>query len=348
MRVPSGLIEGERTYGAAGLLGRIQSAQAASLLTTATPAAAAAKARPRVFHATFNKLMVSVMVLASVGTLASGTLASFNAQTSNPNNTFQDGSVLMTNVAGSVISGSNCSTATNNGTCATLFGAANVGNLKPSTTDISNTATITYLGTITTADFRLWAANYTAKTASSTAQCTAPASGAGNPGTVMDLLVSVGAASPKLLYPAQNTTTTAAIASGATVTTVSVNATTAALANGAEIILYNAGTYQQFTTSAAVALGATSIPVVSQTASAAFGIGTQVAPQGTLDGFATTYTGAANGLQLKGGTNGAGALGVWATNDNSVFNINVHLDQAANNTFQGCQSQSDLVWYASS
>ena len=348
MRVPSGLIEGERTYGAAGLLGRIQSAHAASLLTTATPAAAAAKARPRVFHATFNKLMVSVMVLASVGTLASGTLASFNAQTSNPNNTFQDGSVLMTNVAGSVISGSNCSTATNNGTCATLFGAANVGNLKPSTTDISNTATITYLGTITTADFRLWAANYTAKTASSTAQCTAPASGAGNPGTAMDLLVSVGAASPKLLYPSQNTTTTAAIANGATVTTVSVNATTAALANGAEIILYNAGTYQQFTTSAAVALGATSIPVVSQTASAAFGIGTQVAPQGTLDGFASTYTGAANGLQLKGGTNGSGALGVWATNDNSVFNINVHLDQAANNTFQGCQSQSDLVWYASS
>ena len=161
-------------------------------------------------------------------------------------------------------------------------------------------------------------------------------------------MVTVGAASPKLLYPAQNTTTSAAIANGATVTTISVNATTAAIANGSEIILYNAGTNQQFTTSAAVALGATSIPVVSQTASAAFGIGTQVAPQGTLDGFASSYTSAANGLQLKGGVNGAGSLGVWAANDSSVFNINVHLDQAANNTFQGCQSQSDLVWYASS
>jgi len=348
VRVPSGLIEGERTYGAAGLLGRIQTAQAASLLTTITPAVATARARPRAFHATFNKLMVSVLVLASVGTLASGTLASFNAQTVNPNNTFQDGTVLMSNVAGSVISGSNCATATNNGTCATLFGAGNAGNLKPSTTDISNTATITYLGSLTTADFRLWAANYTAKTASSTAQCTAPSSGAGNPGTAMDLMVTVGAASPKLLYPAQNTTTSAAIANGATVTTITVNATTAAIANGSEIILYNAGTNQQFTTSAAVALGATSIPVVSQTASAAFGIGTQVAPQGTLDGFASSYTSAANGLQLKGGVNGAGSLGVWAANDSSVFNINVHLDQAANNTFQGCQSQSDLVWYASS
>jgi hypothetical protein len=346
VRVPSGVIEGERTYGSAGLLGRIQSAHAASLLTTVTPAVAAAKARPRVFHATFNKLMVSVMVLASVGTLASGTLASFNAQTVNGGNTFQDGSVLMTNVAGSVISGSNCTTATNNGTCATLFGAGNTGNLKPSTTDISNTVTITYSGTITTADFRLWAANYTAKTASSTAQCTAPASGAGNPGTAMDLLVTVGAGT--LLFPAQNTTTSAAIANGAAVTTITVNATTAALANGAEILLYNAGTYQQFTTSGAVALGATSIPVVSQTANAAYGIGSQVAPQGTLDAFATAYTGAGNGLQLKGGTNGAGALGIWAAGDNSIFNIKVHLDQAANNTFQGCQSQSDLVWYASS
>ena len=48
---------------------------------------------------------------------------------------------------------------------------------------------------------------------------------------------------------------------------------------------------------------------------------------------------------LKGGTNGAGALNVWATNDSSVFTINVNLDTSADNTYQGCQSQADLVWY---
>ena len=101
MRVPGGLIEGERTYGSAGLLGRIQSAHAASLLTTnVTPAAAASTARPRVLRSTFNKMMVSVMVLASVGMLASGTLASFNATTTNPNNTFQTGTIALSdNVA---------------------------------------------------------------------------------------------------------------------------------------------------------------------------------------------------------------------------------------------------------
>jgi hypothetical protein len=244
-----------------------------------------------------------------------------------------------------VIAGANCAAGTNNGTCATLFGAGNTGALKPTTTDISNSVTITYLGSLTTTDFRLYAANYTAKTGASTAQCTAPASGAGNPGTAVDLQVTVGAT---LVYPLQDTTTTAAIANGANVTTITVAATTAALANGAQIILFNAGTYQQFTTSAAVALGATSIPVVAQLASAAYPVGTKVAPQGTMDNFATSYTTSANGLQLKGGVNGAGATGIWATNDNSAFTIKVHLDNAANNTFQGCQSQSDVVWFAAS
>jgi hypothetical protein len=100
VRVPGGLIDGERAYGSAGLLGRIQSAHAASLLTVITPAAAPAKARPRALRSTFNKMMVSVMVLASVGTLASGTLASFNATTTNANNTFQTGTIALSdNVA---------------------------------------------------------------------------------------------------------------------------------------------------------------------------------------------------------------------------------------------------------
>ncbi len=299
----------------------------------------------------FQKALVSLVILGGLGSVfhQGGTLATFNATTTQANNTFQTGTVTMTNVAGTVIAGANCAASTNNGTCATLFGAANTGALKPSAVDISNNVTITYTGSLSpTTDFRLYAANYTAKTGASSALCTAPAAGAGNPGTGIDLLVSVGAASPALLYPVQNTTTTVAIASGATVTTITVGATSAALASGAQIILYTAasGTYQQFTTSAAVALGAISIPVVSQVAAQAFPIGTQVAPQGTLDNFATTYTTSANGLRPKGGVNGSGAAGVWATSDNSIYNIKVHLDTTAANPLQGCQSQSDLIWYA--
>ena len=300
---------------------------------------------------TLQKVLVGLVILGGLGSVfhQAGTLATFNATTTQGSNTFQTGTVTMTNVAGSVIAGANCPVSTNNGTCATLFGAANTGALKPSAVDISNNVTITYTGSLSpTTDFRLYAGSYTAKTGASSAFCTAPAAGVGNPGTAVDLLVTVGAGAPALLYPVQNTTTTAAIANGATVTTVTVSATTAALASGANVILYTAasGTYQQFTTSAAVALGATSIPVVSQVAAQAFGIGTQVAPQGTLDDFATAFTAPGNGLRPKGGINGSGAAGAWATSDNSIFNIKVHLDAAAGNTLQGCQSQSDLVWYA--
>jgi hypothetical protein len=299
---------------------------------------------------TLQKVLVGLVILGGLGSvLHQGTLATFNATTTQGSNTFQTGTVTMTNVAGSVIAGANCPVSTNNGTCATLFGAANTGALKPSAVDISNNVTITYTGSLSpTTDFRLYANNYTAKTGASSALCTAPAAGAGNPGTAVDLLVTVGAGAQALLYPVQNTTTTAAIANGAAVTTITVSATTAALANGANLILYTAAsaTYQQFTTSAAVALGATSIPVVGQTAAQAFGIGTQVAPQGTLDDFASAFTAPANGLRPKGGINGSGAAGAWATNDNSIFNIKVHLDAAAGNTLQGCQSQSDLTWYA--
>ena len=179
---------------------------------------------------------------------------------------------VQTNVAGTVISGTNCSTPTSNGTCATLFGASNAGSLMPGGADVTNTVTITYTGTVTpTSDFRLYSANYSSKLGSSPASCTAA-----NPGSALDLQVSVGTLLPVVIYPTS-------------------------------------------------------------------GVG-----YGTIDGFATTYTSSANGLQLRGGTNGVGAAGVWATNDNSIFNIKVHLDgTAATNPYQGCQSQVDLVWFAS-
>jgi len=287
----------------------------------------------------FGLLGLGVLTTAIGG----GTLASFTATTTNPGNVFTNGSVAMTNVAGTVISGSNCTTATNAGTCATLFGAANAGALKPSNTDIGNTVTITYLGTITTTDFRLYAQNYTSKTGASSALCTAA-----NPGSQIDLLVTVGAATPALAYPLQNTTLSSGLTSGSSYTTLSINATTAAIASGANLILYSSAlnSNQEVTTTAAAAAGATSLAVSNFTANASYAAGTQVAPQGTLDNFSTTYTGSANGLQLKGGTNGSGVAGVWATNDNTVYNVKVHLDNVAGNTYQGCQSQGDLVWYA--
>jgi hypothetical protein len=64
---------------------------------------------------------------------------------------------------------------------------------------------------------------------------------------------------------------------------------------------------------------------------------------GTLDAFATSYTTAANGLQLKGGS---GTPGAWSTSDGATFTIALNLDATADNTFQGCQSQTSLAWYA--
>lgn len=64
---------------------------------------------------------------------------------------------------------------------------------------------------------------------------------------------------------------------------------------------------------------------------------------GTLDAFATAYTSASNGLQLKGA---AGTAGVWSTNDAATFTFALTLDPAVDNTYQGCQSQATIVWYA--
>lgn len=50
--------------------------------------------QPRPHH-TFKKLMVAIMLLATVGTLASGTLATFTAQTRNPSNTLTAGTLVL-------------------------------------------------------------------------------------------------------------------------------------------------------------------------------------------------------------------------------------------------------------
>ena len=209
-----------------------------------------------------KQILLSLAVLGVLATgLGGSTFATVSASTSNAA-TFTGGTVAMTNVAGTVVSGSNCSTQTNNGTCAAIF---NPTGMKPGAADQSNTVTITYTGTLGTSDFRLYATSYQSKTSSSSSLCTAT-----GPGTKLNLQVKQGST---IIYPTTGT------------------------------------------------------------------------GYGTLDGFATTYTASGNGLQLKGG-GGTGTLGVWATNDASTFTVNVNLDTTADNTYQGCQSQATVVWYA--
>ncbi len=127
MRVPKDLMRDGEAAAAAGLLGRIRAETRALGMSAHAPCAhapcahapcahapcAGAPPRPRpaagergsaqVWRSTFNRLMVTVMVLATLGTLASGTLASFTAQATNPGNTFETGTLaLQDNTAGTI------------------------------------------------------------------------------------------------------------------------------------------------------------------------------------------------------------------------------------------------------
>ena len=134
-----------------------------------------------------RKLLLSLLVLGAMSSfIGAGTFASFSALTTNGTNTFENGTVTMTNVAGSLVSGANCSTPTYNGTCAVLFNAGST-NLRPGATAINNTVTITYTGTLDTSDFVLYASGYAKNGASSATLCTAT-----NPGLMLDLVITAG------------------------------------------------------------------------------------------------------------------------------------------------------------
>jgi hypothetical protein len=203
-------------------------------------------------------LSLGVLGVLAAG-LGGGTFATFSAQTENAA-TFAGGTVAMTNVAGTVVSGSDCATETTAGTCAAIFSATA---MKPGAADLSNTVTITYTGTMSTGDFRLYASGFETKAAGSSALCSAT-----DPASKLNVQVKQGST---IVYPTGGT------------------------------------------------------------------------GYGTLAGFASAYSSAANGLQLKGE---AGTAGVWAQDDAAVFTINVNLDGTADNPYQGCQSLATLVWSA--
>ena len=214
---------------------------------------------------TRTRLAITAFIVLLIGGLIGiRTLATFTARTTNPDNVFGNAQMSMTNVAGTVISGSNCATGTNDGTCATIFDDASTA-FVPGDPDKDNTVTITYTGNITSGTFGLYADNYASNGAGSSTLCTAL-----DPATKINLQIEQGST---IIYPVSG--------SG----------------------------------------------------------------YGTLADFAATYTGTSALLHLAGGTDGDGDVDVWAPNDSSVFTINVNLDTAANYTYEGCQSQADLVWY---
>ncbi len=139
--------------------------------------------------------------------------------------------------------------------------------MAPGAADKVNSVTITYVGSITTAGFGVYAANFTTKGGGSGATCTAA-----DPASKINLQIEQGST---IIYP------------------------------------------------------------------------TSGSGYGTLAAFAAAYPSSGTSLRLKGGTNGSGALNIWTTNDTSAFTIKVNLDATADNTYQGCQSLADLVWFAS-
>ena len=141
---------------------------------------------------TATRILATLAVIGGLAAAVGGgaTFATFNAQTTNGTNTFTAGTMTMTNVAGSVAGGSDCSSDTYSSTCATLF---TLTNLAPGASDSSNTVAITYTGSITTGDFRLFASAYSSKTGSSDALCTAT-----DPASQLDLQVKAGAT---IVYP---------------------------------------------------------------------------------------------------------------------------------------------------
>jgi hypothetical protein len=116
-----------------------------------------------------------------IGAWAAGWLTS----TTNPGNKFSTGSILMTNVAGTAVHGTNCATPGTVQVCATLFDTAPMA---PGTL-VSNSVTVTTSGTLTPSTFTLSAANFIAKDVSSAAICTAA-----DPAASLDLVIKQGVA----------------------------------------------------------------------------------------------------------------------------------------------------------
>lgn len=137
-----------------------------------------------------RKLLLSLLVLGAISTfIGAGTFASFSAITRNGANTFENGTVTMTNISGSEVGGVDCDSPTYDGTCGVLF---NVGstNLRPGAPATTNSLTIKYTGTLTTSNFVLYSTGYAKNSGSPVTLCTAT-----DPGLMLDLVIKAGSTS---------------------------------------------------------------------------------------------------------------------------------------------------------
>ena len=128
--------------GPAGLLGRIRTYEDHGLKAAALESIHAperAQHRPTALHtpgrAAFAKLMVTMIVVAAIASLASGTFASFNAVTQNSANTFQTGTVLLS------------ATQPNDATACVSYGV--VGSSTIANNNVNTCPPITFAGTAT-------------------------------------------------------------------------------------------------------------------------------------------------------------------------------------------------------
>jgi hypothetical protein len=199
---------------------------------------------------------------------ASGTFASFSAETSNAGSSVASGTLTMSNKVGtaSACLSSNAASANNaNAVCDKLV---QLTNLAPGVYGGAASLTVQNTGSIDASKLYFWASPVTARL-------------------------------------------TTGIASGATVTTLTVSPLEGTVASGDHLLVSYGTSSQTFVASAAAAGGATSIPVTSATANAAYAAGTVVtdtdgnnASSGNLNCYDTKTTtpgtaGATSGTDLN-------------------------------------------------
>ncbi len=113
--------------------------------------------RRRVKHSNLKKLLVTSIIVASLGTLASGTFASFTAQTGNPSNALQTGTLILganqttfpppaaPGVNDCLSNGGGVVTAANSNTCAVLVSTST---MKPGDTTAPAKIALTDRGSV--------------------------------------------------------------------------------------------------------------------------------------------------------------------------------------------------------
>lgn len=233
---------------------RLEPAPPGAATGTSVKARAARRGKPRV--GTLHKLLITSIVMAAVGSFASGTLATFSAQTRNASNSFATGTLVMSNSASYV------GQTTTSGALSTA-GAITSLPVAPLTDAVVSGWSVVLVSGANTQTFT-----------------------AGANAAVGATSITVASQTPNFAYPIGTTvtyreltavtTTTASIASGAAIASLSVSNLPKAVNSGSTITLSNGVQSMTMTASATAAPGSTSITVTSGNANATYGAGSTV------------------------------------------------------------------------